>query len=139
MLRNRSIVPGAGPTCVQKAAIQKNMGALSARPLSDKTSQVDALDLSVAVGHVHGGLKLARRTDPTARTAPQAEHLMGDLRRQAALAGGLGLDGGLEALRVEVQWGGGGSRGGVLAEGHPFLFGALALALVAELWNVLSM
>jgi hypothetical protein len=50
--------------------------------------------------------------------------LMGGLRGQAASAGGLGIDGVLEALRVEVQWGAGWSRGGILAEGLPFLFGA---------------
>jgi hypothetical protein len=49
----------------------------------------------------------------------------------------LGIDGVLDALRVEVHWGAGWSRSGVLAEGLPFLFSALALALVAELWNEL--
>jgi hypothetical protein len=37
------------------------------------------------------------------------------------------------------QWGAGWSRGGALAEGLPFLFGAVALALAAELWNELTM
>jgi hypothetical protein len=41
----------------------------------------------------------------------------------------LGIDGVLEGLRAEVQWGAGWSRGGVLAQEVPFLFGALAL------WN----
>jgi hypothetical protein len=45
----------------------------------------------------------------------------------------------VEASRVGVQWGAGWSRGGVLAKGLRLLFCALALALVAELWNVLSM
>jgi hypothetical protein len=53
--------------------------------------------------------------------------------------GGLGIDGVLEGLWVEVQWGAGWLRGGVLAEELPFLFGAIALVLVAELWDVLSL
>jgi hypothetical protein len=53
---------------------------------------------------------------------------MGDLRGQAA--SDLSIDGVLEGLRFEVQWGAGWSRGGVLAERLPFLIVAFAVMLV---------
>jgi hypothetical protein len=75
-----------------------------------------------AVGN-EGGLHYLAETQWQRQTAAGRERrcLMGDSGGQAAPAGGLGIDGVLEASRAGVQWDAGGLRGGVLAAGRGWL------------------